>query len=703
MSEINRGGMDTGETAASRTDLWIALVGGLVATVVFWPAMWFGGGLIGGDIYTYYLPQKAYLAAALRRGALPLWNNLTGYGYPLIAESQTAALYPPNWLLYGLLDVNTAYNVSQLLHYVAAFAGTFLLARVHGCGRLGGVLAALVFVYGWFPPRICLEWAIVTGAYLPWQLLLLERFLRSGYWRWAIGLSVAFGLQLLAGHFHLAFVSTLLVLVWSAGRLTFVREPSAESVAGRRWAAGAVVCASVVLGYLLAAVQLLPSWELKGLSDRGADFDPAYGATSPSYLWHTLVVPWWYVRDDSAAAIRADLQRWLPNSNFVEAHLYFGLAPTILMVVSWVWPRLRRRVYGRGELLWVGIGLAAVVYATGVLVPVTKNLPGFGFFRGAGRYGIACALAAAIVCGRVLSGLPRESEAIGTHPATRERRWGTASWIGGLVLVLTAGDLWYVSGVVGYAVFLPGPPLNDAPRSTTRAALRDATLPRILGPDANKLNLIGASQVPAYLGFAPAQYADARFRPPSFDRLDAQLADWSRRHGVTHVLVNAPLREAPSGDFVLVLRTIDPFLNALMATRRPLELYAVEGAPGRVRFVPERAGRLVRVVHYSANEAVYEVDLEQPADVVVTELAYPGWVVEVDGRPAEWESPKGLFRSVHVPAGWHVLRWFYRPRSLIAGAVVTLLAAFVLAGVAHVRFWGPRRAKPKGGGAANAG
>ncbi|MCH8147499.1 MAG: hypothetical protein IH987_05820, partial [Planctomycetes bacterium] len=78
------------------TSLVVAIAVGL--SYVFWRDLWHGGGLIGGDLYTYFFPQKTFLVDRLRAGEFPLWNNLVGHGYPLIAESQTGALYPPNWL-----------------------------------------------------------------------------------------------------------------------------------------------------------------------------------------------------------------------------------------------------------------------------------------------------------------------------------------------------------------------------------------------------------------------------------------------------------------------------------------------------------------------------------------------------------------------------------------------------------------------------
>ena len=82
-------------------------------------------------------------------------------------ETIQAVFYPTNLLLYRWLDVNTAYNASLLLHFVAAFGVTCLFARRLGIGSAASLLTALVFVYSWFPPRICLEWAIIGAVGVP--------------------------------------------------------------------------------------------------------------------------------------------------------------------------------------------------------------------------------------------------------------------------------------------------------------------------------------------------------------------------------------------------------------------------------------------------------------------------------------------------------------------------------------------------------
>ncbi len=69
------------------------------------------------------------------------------------------------------------------------------------------------------------------------------------------------------------------------------------------------------------------------------------------------------------------------------------------------------------------------------------------------------------------------------------------------------------------------------------------------------------------------------------------------------------------------------------------------------------------------------IDVEAPAagDVVVTQQAAPGWSVTVDGMPAN-PHETSVFRAVHVTRGHHAIKWIYRPRALIAGAILTVAA-----------------------------
>ena len=698
-------------------DWLLVLMIAIGLTAVFWWPLWNGGGLIGGDIYSYFFPQKQFFAESIRAGEIPFWNNRTSFGYPLIAESQTGAFYPPHLVLYPLLDVNTAYNACQLLHYVAAFVFCWRLGRELRLTFGGSLLSALVYTYGWFPPRMCLEWAILGGVWLPLAVLFVERFLNESRWRWLAALSLTLAVQMLAGHYNLAFITQLLVVVYAGLRLLHwccvIRgwmavdrsEPSVRAAGGSpdsnvshppsnsTWRAAAKVALSLVLALGIAAPQLLPTWELKQASQReqidGREFDPGHGHIPPLYLSQVVASWWfWYSPDVNRDQALRQLD-WLAissDTNQTEAHLYFGLPPVLVLAVCLLQWRLRSQLLTRQTLLWLLISLGAVIYATGWLLPVTQHLPGFGFFRGPGRYGIIATLGIAIVVGRALSLL--------VSGMSIRIRFGVVA----TVFALTTIDLLYVSRVTAVSVMLPHPVIQNLERSPIRRILNESpTLARLYGPGPNLPNLLGVSSVPEYLGIGPAEYYDPELRAPKLEdaTVTAEFLDWARDSGMTHILTFDALRfgeglpshidPAFSGYLRLVHEDGDPFLNPVWArpVDQPLFLYRIISSDGRAAFLnrPERqSGPTIEFKKYSANSVEFSIDspIAKPVTLVLRDLQYPGWTATLDGEPVESLTINGQFRGVEIPNGQHVVRWTFRPTWLLTGTLISGVCLLLL-------------------------
>ena len=120
-------------------------------------------------------PLAVFANEALASGHLPLWNDRLGLGFPLYAEGQIAAFYPPSWLVFRLEPI-TALDVYRVLHLAWAGLGAGLLVlRLRG-SRPGAVIAVLVAVLGGGIVAK-LEWHNLVAAYawLPWVLLPLIR------------------------------------------------------------------------------------------------------------------------------------------------------------------------------------------------------------------------------------------------------------------------------------------------------------------------------------------------------------------------------------------------------------------------------------------------------------------------------------------------------------------------------------------------
>jgi Bacterial membrane protein YfhO len=415
---MNRRGVLAGTAVASAA---IAL------SACFWWPLFHGAALVGGDVYSYYIPQKVVYAEDLHRLTLPLWNDRAGHGYPILGESQTGVFYPTNLLLYAFLPVNAAYNVNHLLHYLLAFVFAWLYARSINLSGWGSGLAALVYTYGWFPPRSCWEWAIIGGAWMPAAFWCLERFFATRRWRFAFGLSGALALQLLDGHFNLAFFTVLTLFPYAGLRLFLANRGLPDATRSRKGRCLAISLACVACGFALAAVQLAPVWELKTLSQRatpGAEHRLAQGSIPLAY-WSEMVCPWrWYALDVNRDEFLANFESVLgAPTNQVEAQLYFGLIPLALAIAAII---LAIPTGDRLSLIWAVFGVFALLYTPGWFLGATGRIPGFNFFQDPGRYGVITTFAVGILAGRGLDRL-RETGSL---------------WISVAVLVGFAGAMW---------------------------------------------------------------------------------------------------------------------------------------------------------------------------------------------------------------------------------------------------------------------
>ncbi len=68
-----------------------------------------------------------------------------------------------------------------------------------------------------------------------------------------------------------------------------------------------------------------------------------------------------------------------------------------------------------------------------------------------------------------------------------------------------------------------------------------------------------------------------------------------------------------------------------------------------------------------------------PGLLVVSEIAYPGWEVYVDGEKRPVEAVGGVLRALHLEAGEHEVEMRFNPRSLKLGLAVGILGLLLLA------------------------
>jgi hypothetical protein len=397
-----------------------------------WPIGIGGQMPLGGDVTQFFLGLMGFFAESLRSGQLPVWNDLWGYGFPGLAESQMGVYYPVHVLLYGRLETETAYVVSLVLHTLWGGIGTFFASRRLGISGVGSALAGFSWsMCGFFLIHLAHPWGYTTGCWMPWALGLTWAILAPGspIPRAApFLLSLVLVLQILPGHFQLAFQTQFLIalmLAWAIGEDWWSKRRAGESgrsagpaSIGRR--AGCVV-AALVAAFPMAALQLVPTARLAELAGGPRDFEYLSGfAATPFHLVNFLAPGLFH---------RSPLWRplvWNPfHTSPEECLTYVGLVPLVLAGLTMV-RQSRREAAVR---LLTLLAVVTLFLSLGPYVPGFRSLiqlPGFSFFRAPARWSLATALALALLAGR---GFDRWAEWPRPGRAVRQLLAVAVAWI----------------------------------------------------------------------------------------------------------------------------------------------------------------------------------------------------------------------------------------------------------------------------------
>jgi hypothetical protein len=90
-------------------------------------------------------------------------------------------------------------------------------------------------------------------------------------------------------------------------------------------------------------------------------------------------------------------------------------------------------------------------------------------------------------------------------------------------------------------------------------------------------------------------------------------------------------------------------------------------------------------------------DSARPAFLVLSDVNYPGWEADVDGRSVPIYQTDYLLRGVAVPAGRHVVRFVFRSKTLYAGAAISGASALTLLLIAAAGYFKLKRVKTLAG------
>lgn len=272
----------------------------ILLAIFFWESLTLKGVFITGDlaasdIMDQNYPMRNFLKQSLENKILPLWNPYIFCGFPSFAEGQGGFFYPLNLLLFYFLPSPVAYNYSVILTFLLAGIFTFIYARSIRLSKFASLFAGITFMFsGFFVTRLKHINMINAACWLPLIFFLIEKYFQKKKFPYLISAGMVWALQILAGHFEIAYYSVIGFSLYFLFRLCLVYKEQKKFSSLIKM--GLNFFWVILIGVGISAIQLLPTYEYSKHSIRaeGVSYQEATMWTySPSDLT-TLIFPYYY-------------------------------------------------------------------------------------------------------------------------------------------------------------------------------------------------------------------------------------------------------------------------------------------------------------------------------------------------------------------------------------------------------------------------
>jgi hypothetical protein len=680
------------------------------------------------DLLISHLPNAIFLRQALwQYHQIPLWSPTILSGYPFAANPLSGMWYPPGWL--GVLIPDPwGINLAIFLHLVWGGTGLYLFLKREGLSPLSAILGGILFtalpktIAHFGLGHITLVYAV---SWTPW-LFYFQGISTENHAvrRFPIYPGIILGMIALADVRWVIPAG----LAWAMFAL-YQDLRSAAGADGTPKQLTEIISRSILqigLALLISAPMLIPLWQYTNLSTRAA-MDPgqALAYSLPPVQLLGLIFP--------------------NGHGSAEWTSYLGGVTLALLLVS-----ILDRKHWKRYLFWWAVGALSLVFALGENVPIVRNfffLPGIRLIRAPSRFLFLTGLSGAVLAATALDAL---RDGVKTNLALR--RPGSILTIAGcgFFILLLASGLFTISHMNAWEALWSGCMLASASAlivfylknrlSWNRLAM---ILVALLIVDLNVVNrqVVRPVQVPpaqtgqeALLAQLNTDHSLFRVYSPSYSipqdqaaRGGLQLADgidplqlagyWQAMQiasgvpsGGYSVTMPSFASAAPETDNAAYLPNparlgLFNVKYVVSAFDLPVDGLTEIGRYGETRLYLNRLSRSrawvqtggpavempsqdVEGISWSPEQII--VQASGPGELVLSELDYPGWTVDMDGAPGKVDRVDGVLRGVALAAGSHQVKFEFKPGVVTLGLAAAGLGwAIVLVGV----FWSVRKRK----------
>ncbi|OGG01845.1 hypothetical protein A2Z33_01170 [Candidatus Gottesmanbacteria bacterium RBG_16_52_11] len=672
------------------------------------------------DIWHFNYPMKDLLSKSLHSYSLPVWTDLIGGGFPVLAEGQVGTFNLLNLTLFGLLPTPWAYNIAYIALFSISGMGMFLFCRRKRISYTASLIASISFMFsGFFVSHISHFVLLQSAVFFPILVYSADILLEGKKYAGFIMFSLFLSQQIFSGFPQMVFISLLFIMFYGIFRSLAERIPVSRLI---------LLCLAIAAGFFLSSAQIFPTYEMAKLSYRsvGLDVGELLYYKFPASHFLLFLSPFAFGNPQTGSYPTANL---INGSLFWESACYIGILPLLFAGIGlWRWRRIPAGAFYLLALIFFGL---LMIGGSGPLY-FLLTMPGFSFFRFSSRYLLVFLFLLCVLAAYGFDFL------IGNLKNTGRI---LKIIIPGVLISLVLFDLfrtWFsYHPVIPYSQFLPDPESAAVLKKTGSGTVysfksNSAVFEEYTSTLSGKLNryreyrnylipdsniLYGIPSVNYYAALFPTRIGEINALLGNEYMLEstpaARLTDASVRtlriRNVSTVLSPLPLENdtlSPAVSpgirlpvsqrqlYIYRLNNTLPKYKAYTALRpvRTLEDFSkifvsrtfdesgeliVENEFPRISqteqlkfsFFPE---------YYSGTYEKTAVEVNQDAILSVAKSYYPGWTAAVDGVPTA-VFPVNLFNiGLLIPEGRHTVELRFEPDSVRTGIGITIAGYLII-------------------------
>lgn len=663
------------------------------------------------DSWHFTFVTKYLLGKSLHNNTLPLWIPELGAGFPLLAEGQTGTFFLPNLILFRLFDAVTAYNVSIVLAILTLGWGMYVWLRLMKYQSLPALFGSITLAFSGMILAQLPHGALLQGvSLLPWvmvsQLHLFQKKSRYAMVLW----SFIFSQQLLTGFPQAAFITLFFAAGYGAWLLIGSSTKATDSIR---------FFVSFIAALGLSAIQILPSWEFLtqttvagGIAPDAASYfsyplkhlltlanpfalgNPKFGTYPPffnfdgSIFWENVGGIGWVpilLAILALAQLQSSRIKFFLITLAISFLFMLGKYSPLYLIYS-LWPFTLFRVPSR--FIWVFV-ISIIVLATHgmqilwqrkrarkllqslIIICVVANT--VFLFTTWYSYHALKPSRAWLDPPNILSSLPKKGNVltIGAE-AIHNRSFLTSGWqtmepYDALreSLAPNSNAIW---GVTSAAVY--------SGRFLRRPSFFDDMLAAGLTSDRNEATLSGLGKkfldlagINTIITAIPLTQTDNTYLTQKITQ--DNITVWDNPAALPRAYLATRINLATTKEEAFAAIRRDDFIpgqSVVLEKPMPDSFHPKESATGRVRLTQQTETSLTVAVQDNTSDAM----------LVLTDTYYPGWQATLDGKSVPIVPANIRQRAVSVPPGNHDVRFFYAPKSLIWGVIISSLTFMLL-------------------------